>query len=79
MNFDTYIFLDQTWYLYKKIKYTCRLIEFKQDQLKFKMVSIIGQDFNQDANALQKANDELYNQIYHLIHIIKSLRYYENK
>ena len=29
LSFDTHIFLDQTWYLYKKIQYTCRLIEFK--------------------------------------------------
>ena len=52
MSFDTYIFLDQTWYLYKKIKYTSRLIEFKQDHLKFKMVSMLSQDINQDAIAL---------------------------
>ena len=32
-----------------------------------------------DANALQKANDDLYNQMYHLLHIMKSLHYYEDK
>ena len=55
------MFIDNLWCLYKKIKYNTRLIEYKQDNLKFKMINMLSRDYNIDAALLQKSNDDLCN------------------
>ena len=74
---DRMLFIDHTWCLYKSIKYQCKLIEFKQDHYSFKMLSMISNDQQYDAEMLQKANVELTNQLFHLNFITKALN--ENK
>ena len=67
--------MDQLWCLYKQIKYQSKLIELRQDHFKFKMVSMLSQDYNSDAKMLQRANDDLCNQIYHLHFIVLSFKF----
>ena len=57
-DFGSTIFMDPLWCLYKQMKYTSRLIEFKQDHFKFKMISMLSQDYNHDAQMLNKAKDD---------------------
>ena len=66
------MFLDHIWCLYKSIKYQIRLVEFRQDHFKFKMVSMISKDYNYDAKMLSKANDDLSNLICHLYFLADS-------
>ena len=63
--------MDNAWCLYKRLKYSARLIEFKQDLLKYKMVGMLSKDFNIDAALLQKANDEFCNLLYCVMQISK--------
>ena len=61
-TFDEQIFLCPKWTLYKILKYQIKLMEFRQDHFKFKMV----QSNSQDGLMLQKANDDFCNVISHL-------------
>lgn len=63
------MFVDNCWCLYKQIRYTARLTEFRQDLLKYKMVSMLSDDFNKDALSLQKTNDDFCNLIYQIMFI----------
>ncbi len=72
------MFLNHSWCLYKLMKYNCRLTEFKQDHLKFRMVSMFSKDYNVDAALLQRCNDNICNIIWHLTSIINAFNYYKS-